>query len=165
MVLPKWLSRRSQPIGVGDVAKNAAPSNEDIGRVAAGALADPDRHAGKRYRPTGPALISPDAIASAMGRALGRSVRYMDISEAMMTRALKVNPPGNYAEALVAQLALYAEEYRRGTFAVNAPTDHVAEVTRRRYGARCRGARTCAPDWPGACAPWGLLRGCSPCGP
>lgn len=119
----------AMPLGAGDVAKNAAPSNEDIGLVAAGALADPDRHAGKRYRPTGPALISPDAIASAMGRALGRSVRYMDISEAMMTRALKVNPPGNYAEALVAQLALYAEEYRRGTFAVNAPTDHVAEVT------------------------------------
>ena len=37
-------------------SRNAPPSNEDIARVAAAVLMDPARHAGKSYRPTGPAL-------------------------------------------------------------------------------------------------------------
>jgi NAD(P)H dehydrogenase (quinone) len=96
--------------------------------VVVAALIDPDAHSGQTYRPTGPALLSPDEIAAAMGRALGRKVRYMDISERMMVKALKAHPPSNYSVAAVTQLALYAEEYRRGTFAVGAPTDHVARI-------------------------------------
>ena len=118
----------TMPLGQGDVKKNAGPSNEDIASVVVGALIDPDLHAGKTYRPTGPALISPNEIAEAMGRALGRTVRYMDISERMMVKALKAIPPANYSEAAVTQLAIYAEEYRRGTFAVNAPTEDVHSV-------------------------------------
>ncbi len=118
----------TMPLGDGDVKKNAPPSNEDIARVAVGALVDPARHAGKTYRPTGPALISPNEIAEAMGRALGRTVRYLDISERMMVKALKTLPPANYSEAAVTQLAIYADEYRRGTFAVNAPTEDVLRV-------------------------------------
>ena len=118
----------TMPLGAGDVKKNAAPSNEDIARVVTAALIDPASHAGQTYRPTGPELLSPNEIAAAMGRALGRRVRYMDISERMMVKALKALPPENYSVAAVTQLALYAEEYRRGTFAVNAPTDHVARI-------------------------------------
>ncbi|MEP2704208.1 MAG: NmrA family NAD(P)-binding protein [Roseibium sp.] len=118
----------AMPLGDGAVKKNAPPSNEDIASVVVGALSDPDRHAGKTYRPTGPDLISPKDIAAAIGRVLGRRVSYMDISEKMMTKALRSYPPSNYSEAAVSQLAIYAEEYRRGTFAVNAPTDHVAMV-------------------------------------
>ncbi len=118
----------TMPLGDGDVKKNAAPSNEDIASVAVGALIDPARHAGKTYRPTGPALISPNDIAEAMGRALGRTVRYMHISERMMVKALKALPPANYSEAAVTQLAIYADEYRRGTFAVNAPTEDVLNI-------------------------------------
>ncbi|WP_370402454.1 NmrA family NAD(P)-binding protein [Sulfitobacter sp. JB4-11] len=118
----------TMPLGTGDVKKNAAPSNEDIARVVTAALIDPATHAGQTYRPTGPELLSPNEIAAAMGRALGRRVRYMDISERMMVKALKALPPANYSVAAVTQLALYAEEYRRGTFAVNAPTDHVARI-------------------------------------
>lgn len=118
----------AMPLGHGDERKNAAPSNEDIARVAVAALLDPVGHAGKRYRPTGPELLSPNEIAAAMGRALGRKVTYRDISEKMMTKALRANPPSNYSEAAVSQLALYAEEYRRGTFAINAPTRDVATV-------------------------------------
>lgn len=80
------------------------------------------------YRPTGPELLSPNEIAAAMGRALGRKVKYMDISERMMVKALKALPPSNYSEAAVTQLALYTDEYRRGTFAVNAPTEDVLRV-------------------------------------
>ncbi|MEM6496630.1 MAG: NmrA family NAD(P)-binding protein [Pseudomonadota bacterium] len=121
----------TMPLGDGDVKKNAPPSNEDIASVVVGALIDPATHGGKSYRPTGPELMSPNEIASAMGRALGRRVKYRDISERMMTKALKALPPSNYSEAAVSQLAIYAEEYRRGTFAVNAPTSNVREVGER----------------------------------
>lgn len=118
----------TMPLGPGDEKKNAPPSNEDIASVAVASLMDPARHAGMTYRPTGPELLSPNGIADAMGRALGRKVRYNDISENMMVKALKALPPSNYSVAAVTQLALYAEEYRRGSFAVNAPTDHVSRI-------------------------------------
>src|SRR6516165_1234593 len=56
-------------------SRNAPPSNEDIARVAVAALMDPARHAGKRYRPTGPELLDAEDMANAIGRAVGRSVR------------------------------------------------------------------------------------------
>lgn len=118
----------TMPLGEGGKKKNAAPSNEDIASVVVGSLADPEAHAGKSYRPTGPALLSPDEIALAMGKALGRRVTYKNISENMMTKALRALPPSNYSEAAVSQLAIYAEEYRRGSFAVNAPTNDVQLV-------------------------------------
>lgn len=121
----------TMPLGAGDVAKNAPPSNEDIAAVVVPCLIDPSRHAGEVYRPTGPELLSPDGIAEAMGRALGRRIRYRSISERMMVKALKALPPPNYSVAAVTQLAIYAEEYRRGAFAVNAPTDDVARVAGR----------------------------------
>ena len=118
----------TMPLGAGDEKKNAPPSNEDIASVAVAALIDPQTHADKSYRPTGPELMSPNELAAAMGGALGRRVRYLDISEKMMTKALRALPPSNYSEAAVSQLAIYAEEYRRGSFAVNAPTEDVHRV-------------------------------------
>src|ERR1700719_690683 len=50
-------------------SRNAPPSNEDIARVAVGALKDPARHAGKTYRPTGPELLGAEDMAKAIGRA------------------------------------------------------------------------------------------------
>lgn len=123
-----YLGVFTMPLGPGHLKTNAPPSNEDIASVAVAALSDPKTHAGKQYRPTGPELISPNDIAAAMGRALGRKVRYMNISERMMTKALRALPPSNCSEAAVSQLAIYADEYRRGTFAVNAPTDDVEKV-------------------------------------
>ncbi len=122
----------SMPLGDGNVKKNAAPSNEDIASVAVGALIDPVTHAGKTYRPTGPELISPNEIAAAMGKALGRKVKYQDISEKMMLKAFKAlgaqSGASNYSESGVYQIKLYADEYRRGAFAVNAPTRDVETV-------------------------------------
>ncbi len=118
----------AMPLGDGDAKTNAPPSNDDIASVVVGALCDPARHAGKTYRPTGPELLSPNDIAVVMGKALGRRVRYRNISENMMLKALKAHPPSNYSEAAVSQLAVYADEYRRGTFAVNAPTTDVHTV-------------------------------------
>jgi NAD(P)H dehydrogenase (quinone) len=118
----------AMPLGRGDEKKNAPPSNEDIASVAVAALIDPGTHAGKTYRPTGPELLSPDDLATAMGKALGRNVKYMEISEKMMSKALRAHPPSSYSDAAVSQLALYTEEYRRGAFAVNAPTRDVELV-------------------------------------
>lgn len=49
-------------------SRNAPPSNEDIARVAVAALMDPDWHAGKSYRPTGPQLLGVEDMAKAIGR-------------------------------------------------------------------------------------------------
>ena len=58
------------PLGDGDVRNDAPVSTEDIAAVSAAALADPERHAGKTYRPTGPALVSPNEIAATLGKVL-----------------------------------------------------------------------------------------------
>ena len=118
----------AMPLGDGDAKTNAPPSNDDIASVVVGALCDPARHAGKTYRPTGPELLSPNEIPAAMGKALNRRDRYRNISENMMLKARRAHPPSNYSEAAVSQLAIYAAEYRRGTFAVNAPTTDVQNV-------------------------------------
>src|SRR5262249_8403726 len=66
---------------------NAPPSNEDIGRVATAVLANPEGRIGKTFRPTGPTLISPHDAAAAMGKALGRAVRYVPNSLKQFTQA------------------------------------------------------------------------------
>jgi NAD(P)H dehydrogenase (quinone) len=118
----------TMPLGDGNVKKNAAPSNGDIASVVVGALIDRDTHAGKTYRPTGPELISPNEIAAAMGRALGRKVKYQDISPKMMLKAVKAVSPPDYSIVLLQALKNYTDEYRRGAFAVNAPTRDVEIV-------------------------------------
>jgi uncharacterized protein YbjT (DUF2867 family) len=113
------------PLGDGDVKKNAPPANEDIASVSVAALIDPAAHAGKVYRPTGPALLSPNEIAAAMAKALGRKIKYQDISEALFLKAVKAQgrPPAQYA-----QLRYYVRDYQMGAFAVGAPSDAVSVV-------------------------------------
>ena len=112
------------PMSLGE-GENAPPSNEDIARVIAGALRDPARHGGKTYRPTGPRLLTPTDIAAAFSRALGRRVKYVDMPERMFRKALRALGISPFEQS---QLRYYLEEYRRNAFAVNAPTDAVADV-------------------------------------
>ena len=121
----------TMPLGEGSVKKNAPPSNEDIAAVSVGALIDPATHAGKVYRPTGPELLSPDDIAATLATVLGRKVKYQDISEAMFLKALTALRPPGFSQAVLTQLRLYTEEYRRGAFAVAAPTSAVRDVAGR----------------------------------
>jgi uncharacterized protein YbjT (DUF2867 family) len=104
---------------------NAPPSSEDIGRVAAGVLAEPARHVGRSYRPTGPKLLAPDDVAGILAKVLGRKVKYTD------------TPPWRFEKAGRAMgFPLYAlawgrrfyEELRKGAFAIGAPTDHYEAV-------------------------------------
>ncbi len=113
------------PYGEG---KNAPPSNEDLARVAAEILARPEGHAGRTYRPTGPALLSPHDLAAALGRALGRRVRYVNAPIGVLTKVLRGM---GLSEFGIAQYTQYVRDYRRGAFAVNAPTSVVRDLTGR----------------------------------
>ena len=111
------------PFGEG---RNAPPSNEDIARVVAGALATPAPHIGKSYRPTGPDLLSTQEIANILSQILKRKVTYKDTSTTMFAKAAKAF---GFPDFEISQLRFYADDIRRGTFAVGGPTNHVEHVT------------------------------------
>lgn len=106
--------------------RNAPPSNEDIGAVAAAILARPEGHAGKTYRPTGPVLLSPEDTAAAFSRALGREVRYVNAPLWMVRRLMNGMGFSPYA---VASTSEYYLDYQQDAFAVGAPTDVVRTIT------------------------------------
>ena len=112
----------AMPLGQG---LNAPPSNEDIARVIAGALANPAPHIGKSYRPTGPRLLAPDEIAAAIGRALGRKVVYQD---APIKLFLKLAKSLGIGEFVIEELYWFLMDYQRNAFGLGAPTDAVLEV-------------------------------------
>jgi NAD(P)H dehydrogenase (quinone) len=112
----------AMPLGQG---LNAPPSNEDVARVVVGALSDPAQHVGKTYRPTGPRLLSPDDIAAAIGKALGRKVKYQD---APIQLFLKVARSLGISDFVIEELYWFLMEYRRNAFGIGAPTQAVREV-------------------------------------
>lgn len=116
------LGRLVLPFGEG---LNAPPANEDIAAVVTSVLANPTAHIGKRYRPTGPRLLSPHDAAETIGRVLGRRVRYQDVSTRIFTKFAKASGFDLWS---IAQFRHFAEELRGGTYAVGAPTDHVEAV-------------------------------------
>jgi hypothetical protein len=108
---------------------NAPPSNEDIARVAVGALLDPHRHDGRAYRPTGPKLLSGTDIADAVGEALGRPVRHLDLPPWMFMRAVRVGAKRLGADMFFQSgLRHYLAENALGTWEVGGPTTHVRDV-------------------------------------
>jgi uncharacterized protein YbjT (DUF2867 family) len=108
---------------------NAPPSNEDIARVAVGALLDPHRHDGRAYRPTGPKLLSGNDIADAVGEALGRRVRLMEIPPWMFLRAVRVNAKRLGVDMFFESgLRHYLPETGLGSWEVGGPTTDVRDV-------------------------------------
>ncbi len=106
----------------------AAPvSNEDMARVAAAVLVDPAPHAGKSYRPTGPALLSGKEMAVEVARVLGRRVTAVNLPFWLfrkVARQQRVNP------LEVSGFRFYVEEMKRGTFELGGGvTDVVRELT------------------------------------
>ena len=110
------------PLGEG---LNAPPSNEDIARVVVGTLVNPAQHIGKLYRPTGPTLLSPLEIAAAFERVLQRPVRYQNISEKLLIKALTAQGRNSYQ---ISQLRYYTADYRKNAFGLGAPTNVVQEI-------------------------------------
>jgi len=109
--------------------RNAPASNEDIARVAVGALLDPHRHDGRAYRPTGPTLLTGAEIADAVGEALGRRLRHIDVPPWMVMRAVRVNAKRSGADLFFESWLRHAlPEYALGTWEVGGPTTHVRDV-------------------------------------
>ena len=109
-------------------SRNAPPSNEDIARVAASALMDPARHAGKSYRPTGPKLLGAEDMAKAIGRAVGRSVRVVPTPTWLFMKAARMS---GYPIDVFSVIRYYIDDHKRGAFEVGAPTTDVLDVTGR----------------------------------
>ncbi|GEJ55968.1 NmrA family NAD(P)-binding protein [Anaeromyxobacter diazotrophicus] len=113
---------------IGGSSRNAPASNEDIARVAVAALTDPARHAGRRYRPTGPRLLGAEDMAQAIGRAVGRAVRVAPTPPWMFLKAARMN---GLPIDLVSGLRYYIGDHGAGAFELGAPTTDVLEVTGR----------------------------------
>jgi NAD(P)H dehydrogenase (quinone) len=111
-----------------DNSRNAPPSNEDIARLAAVALMDPARHAGKTYRPTGPELLGAEEMAEAIGRAVGRSVRVVPTPAWLFMKTARMS---GYPIDLFSNVRYYIEDHKRGAFELGAPTTDVLDVTGR----------------------------------
>src|SRR5215471_9358225 len=130
-------------------SRNAPPSNEDIARVAASALMNPARHAGKTYRPTGPELLGGEDMAKAIGRAVGRSVRVVPTPTWLFMKAARM---AGISIDVLSNLRYYIDDHKRGAFELGAPTTDVHDVTgspaedfetiARRYAAQPRNQRT-----------------------
>ena len=113
------------PSLVGD-SRNAPPANEDIARVVVAALIDPDCHAGRTYRPTGPALLSTADMAAILGRVLARKVRRFEMPMWLFVKAARMQGVSAWE---LANLDLYNEDHRQGAFAHGAPRSDVEDVT------------------------------------
>ena len=130
-------------------SRNAPPSNEDIARVAVAAPMDPARHGGKSYRPTGPELLSAEDMAKAIGRAVGRSVRFVPTPTWLFMKGARMS---GYPIDLFSGIRYYIEDHERGAFELGAPTTDVLDVTgqppedfetiARRYATLPRNQRT-----------------------
>src|SRR5215470_6409636 len=130
-------------------SRNAPPSNEDIARVAVAALMDPARHAGKSYRPTGPELLGAEDMAKAVGRAVGRPVKFVPTPTWLFMKAARMS---GYPIDLFSGIRYYIDDHERGAFELGAPTTDVLDVTgcpaedfetiARRYAAPFRNQRT-----------------------
>lgn len=77
------------PILTGE-SRNAPPSNEDIARVAAALLMDPERYAGKSFRPTGPKLLSAYDMVGILRKVLGHPVLGLRMPFWMFVRAARL---------------------------------------------------------------------------
>ena len=109
-------------------SRNAPPSNEDIARVAVGALMNPARHGGQSYRPTGPELLGADDMAQAIGRAVGRSVRVVPTPTWLFMKAARM---AGMSIDLMSNVRYYIDDHKRGAFDLGAPTTDVLDVTGR----------------------------------
>jgi NAD(P)H dehydrogenase (quinone) len=108
-------------------SRSAPVSDEDIARVAVAVLADPVRHAGRSYRPTGPALLSGDDMGEAIGRAIGKRVMPVGIPLWMFFKTARMQGVDPYE---ISGFRFYLEDHWRGAFSAGGGvTDVVRELT------------------------------------
>ncbi len=113
------------PLGAG---ATAPISNEDIGRVVAGVLANPAPYVGQTLRPTGPEVITAADMAQVLTEVLGRPVSYTEATEQMGAKAMRAL---GFPPFALAQVVHYMRDFRGGAFACGGTTDVVLQVTGR----------------------------------
>jgi uncharacterized protein YbjT (DUF2867 family) len=123
-------------VPIGDAAVSVVDAR-DIAAVAAAALTE-DGHVGKTYTLTGPAAVTHAEIATELGDAAGRTVRFESIPpEAFLAALTGVGMPEWQAEGLVEDY----EHYDRGE--ASTVSSDVAQVT----GTSPRSLRDFAHDY------------------
>jgi uncharacterized protein YbjT (DUF2867 family) len=86
------------PSGTG---AEAFVSAEDIASVAAATLAEPERHAGRAYAPTGPESLTLDEAARIISAAADRTILYRDTDRTEWVGAMvRSGVPAEYGEVL-----------------------------------------------------------------
>ncbi len=123
----------------------AAPiSNEDMGRCAAVLLREgPRHHAGKSYRPTGPALLTGREMAASIAKVVGHGVLPISMPIWMLGKVAQQQGIDPYS---ISCLRHYMEDMKRGTFSFEGGVTQVVEqltgtpaetfeTTARRYAA------------------------------
>ena len=121
----------------------APVSNEDIGRVVAAVLAAPERHAGMRYRPTGPALMTGREMAAVVSRVVGHRVLPVDLPFWMFSKVARMQRVDPF---LISSLRDYIVDNKAGAFSFEGGVSSVVEeltgtpaesfeTTARRYAA------------------------------
>ncbi|MBE9007477.1 transcriptional regulator [Fortiea sp. LEGE XX443] len=113
------------PVLTGD-SRNAPPANEDIARVAVTLLMNPDRYAGKSYRPTGPKLMSAFDMVKVVRKVLGNPVLAVNLPMWMFLRAARLQGVSAFE---LSNFRYYLEDHKQGAFEFGAPTDVVEELT------------------------------------
>ena len=108
-----------------DFGKNAPPSNEDIGLVAAHILKAPEGHVDKTYRITGREILTADQMASVIGKVIGRKVKATMLPEKMISKVLKAS---GVSQMDSSQVLYYIKEGYKGTRTKNAPTNVVRDI-------------------------------------
>src|SRR5580698_9449766 len=85
----------------GGTGGEAFVSAEDIASVAAATLAEPERHAGRAYAPTGPESLTLDEAARIISAAAGRTIVYRDTDRTEWVGAMvRSGVPAEYGEVL-----------------------------------------------------------------
>jgi uncharacterized protein YbjT (DUF2867 family) len=96
---------------------------EDVGAVTARILANPGPHAGKTYTLTGGEAITLHQVATAIGEAAGKRVKYVPIPLETMVEGLSRSGIGDYSEVAYRDyMALYARGWQ------SQPTDTVKRI-------------------------------------
>lgn len=150
------------PVLTGD-SRCAPVANEDMARVVVAVMADPAKHAGRSYRPTGPQLLNGAEMAEVIAQVLGNRVRPIDLPLGMFLKVARMQGVDPFQ---LVSYQHYLEEHKRGTFALEGgTTDVVRELTgkpaesfadtARRYAARPFARKTAGNR---VRALWNLLR-------
>ena len=108
--------------------RTPSPSNEDIGRCVAAALMFPEKHAGRRYRPTSPQALDMNEMAEIIGRVIGRKVKVQDLPAKMFLKAARVAGAGDFE---ITNVQYYIQESDLHVFDTHGPTNDVLELTGR----------------------------------